>query len=290
MAKKRKHKFFSNWKHIYRITIFNDYTFKEVWKIRATKRDIFTIAAAFNLVMFILMLVIIAFTPIRELIPGYPDGKERRQIVMNAILVDSIKKELEVRDRYFENLKRIIYGEAPVDEVNEKDSISSTGLKKITFTKSQEDSLLREEIEKDEQFDLSLTDRTIKEDDISNLFFFPPLKGVISSSFDPVKNHYATDIATNEGSVVHSVMEGTVLMASWTIETGYVIEIQHDNNLVSVYKHNRKLLKDVGDHVRTGEDIAIIGNSGELYTSGPHLHFELWFKGKPLNSEKFIIY
>jgi murein DD-endopeptidase MepM/ murein hydrolase activator NlpD len=290
MAKKRKHKLFSNWKHIYRITIFNDYTFKEVWKIRATKRDIFTIVAAFNLVMFILMLVIIAFTPIRELIPGYPDGKERRQIVMNAILVDSIKKELEVRDRYFENLKRVIYGEPPVDEIDEKDTLSSTGMKKITFTKSQEDSLLRKEIEKEEQFDLSLTDRTIKEDDISNLFFFPPLKGVISSSFDPVKNHYATDIAANEGSVVHATTEGTVLMASWTIETGYVIEIQHHNNLVSVYKHNKKLLKDVGDHVRTGESIAIIGNSGELYTSGPHLHFELWFKGKPLNSEKFIIY
>jgi murein DD-endopeptidase MepM/ murein hydrolase activator NlpD len=290
MAKKRKYKLFNNWKHIYRITIFNDYTFKEVWKIRATKRDIFTIVAAFSLVMFILVLVIIAFTPIRELIPGYPDGKERRQIVMNAILVDSIKKELEVRDRYFENLKRVIYGEPPVEEIDEKDTLSSTGLKKITFTKSQEDSLLREEIEKEEQFDLSLTDRTIKEDDISNLFFFPPLKGVISSSFDPVKNHYATDIAANEGSVVHATMEGTVLMASWTIETGYVIEIQHDNNLVSVYKHNRKLLKDVGDHVRTGENIAIIGNSGELYTSGPHLHFELWFKGKPLNSEKFIIY
>ncbi len=290
MAKKSKHKLFSNWKHIYRITIFNDYTFKEVWKIRATKRDIFTIVAAFNLIMFIVMLVIIAFTPIRELIPGYPDGKERRQIVMNAILVDSISKELEVRDRYFENLKRIIYGEPPVEDINEQDTLSSTGLKKITFTKSQEDSLLRKEIEKDEQFDLSLTDRTIREDDISNLFFFPPVKGVISSSYDPAKNHYATDIATNEGSVVHATMEGTVLMASWTIETGYVIEIQHDNNLVSVYKHNRKLLKDVGDHVRTGENIAIVGNSGELYTSGPHLHFELWFKGKPLNSEKFIIY
>jgi hypothetical protein len=117
---------------------------------------------------------------------------------MNAILVDSIKKELEVRDRYFENLKRVIYGEPPVDEIDEKDTLSSTGMKKITFTKSQEDSLLRKEIEKEEQFDLSLTDRTIKEDDISNLFFFPPLKGVISSSFDPVKNHPVSTKAAEE--------------------------------------------------------------------------------------------
>lgn len=290
MAKKKRHKLFTNWKHVYRITIFNDYTFKEVWKIRATKRDIFTIFVAFNLFMFILMLVIIAFTPIRELIPGYPDGKERSQIIMNAILVDSVKRELEIRDQYFDNLKRIIYGEAPLEDVDDKDTISSTNLKKITFTKSQEDSLLRTQIERDEQFDLSLADRTIKEDDISNLFFFPPLKGVVSGSFDLSKDHYATDIVGNEGSIVHATMGGTVLIASWTVETGYVIQIQHENNLVSVYKHNAKLLKDVGNHVRAGEDIAILGNSGELYTSGPHLHFELWFKGKPLDSEKFIIY
>ena len=233
--------------------------------------------------MFIIMLVVIAFTPIRELIPGYPDGKERSQIVMNAILVDSIKRELEIRDQYFDNLKRIIYGEAPLEEIDDKDTISNINLKKITFTKSQEDSLLRSQIERDEQFDLSLADRTIKEDDISSLFFFPPLKGVISSSYDLSKSHFGTDIVGNEGSIVHAIMEGTVLI-------GYVIQLQHDNNLISVYKHNAKLLKEVGTHVRAGEDIAVLGNSGELYTSGTHLHFELWFKGKPLDSEKFVIY
>ena len=287
MAKKRN-KLFSNWKHIYRITIFNDHTFKEVWKIRVTKKDSVTLVGSMIMLLIVLVTVLIAFTPIRELIPGYPDGNERRQILMNAVMVDSIQKELETRDRYFENMKRIISGEIPENFSNEQDTTIS--YQDITFTKSLEDSLLRKQIESEEQYNLTLGERTVIADNISAVFFFPPIKGLVSASFDPQKDHFGTDIVGNKGSVVHSTLEGTVIMASWTLETGYVIQVQHSNNLVSVYKHNKEVLKGVGSHVKAGENIAILGNSGELYTTGPHLHFELWLNGRPVDPEKYLVF
>ena len=287
MAKKRS-KLFSNWKHQYRITIFNDHTFQEVWKLRITKKDFVTLVGSIIFLLIVLVIVLIAFTPIRELIPGYPDGNERRNIVMNAIMVDSIKKEIELRDRYFENMKRIISGEMPEDFSNEQDS--NISFQDITFKKSLEDSLLRRQIESEEEYNLNLGARPPLDENISSMFFFPPVKGLISASFDPEKDHFGTDIVGNKGSIVHSTLEGTVILASWTLETGYVIQVQHSNNLISVYKHNKEVLKEVGNYVKAGETIAILGNSGELYTTGPHLHFELWLNGKPIDPENYLVF
>jgi len=287
MAKKRS-KLFSNWKHQYRITIFNDHTFQEVWKLRITKKDFVTLVGSIIFLLIVLVIVLIAFTPIRELIPGYPDGNERRNIVMNALMVDSIKKEIELRDRYFENMKRIISGEMPEDFSNEQDT--NISFQDITFKKSLEDSLLRRQIESEEEYNLNLGARPALDDNISSIFFFPPVKGLISASFDPEKDHFGTDIVGNKGSIVHSTLEGTVILASWTLETGYVIQVQHSNNLISVYKHNKEVLKEVGSYVKAGESIAILGNSGELYTTGPHLHFELWLNGKPIDPENYLVF
>ena len=287
MAKKRS-KLFSNWKHQYRITIFNDHTFQEVWKLRVNKKDFMTLVGSLILLLIVLVTVLIAFTPIRELIPGYPDGNERRLILMNAVMVDSIKKELDIRDRYFENMKRIISGEIPEDFSNSQDS--SIGFQDITFTKSLEDSLLRKQIESEEEYSLTFGEQTSLDENVSSMFFFPPLKGLISASFNPEKEHFGTDIVGSKGSVVHSTLEGTIIMASWTLETGYVIQIQHSDNLISVYKHNKEVLTSVGTYVKAGESIAVLGNSGELYTTGPHLHFELWLSGKPIDPEKYLLF
>ena len=270
------------------MTIYNDHTYQEVWNMRITKRDFFTLIGSSIIFLIVLVIILISFTSLREFIPGYPDGNQRRQIIMNAIMVDSLSLELEKRDIYFENMRKIISGETPDNLDEEQDT--SINYDNITFTKSLEDSLLRHQIEQEEQYNLSVTENLVTNERISDLFFFTPLKGMVTSSFDPMADHYGTDIVGNEGSVVHATLGGTVIMASWTLETGYVIHIQHENNLVSVYRHNAEVLKQVGSQVRAGESIAILGNSGELYTSGPHLHFELWYNGEPLDPERYVVF
>jgi murein DD-endopeptidase MepM/ murein hydrolase activator NlpD len=150
--------------------------------------------------------------------------------------------------------------------------------------------LLRHQIEVEEQYNLSVEEEDNISDEISDIHFFTPMKGIVTASFDAFDNHFGTDVVGSPNSVVSATLDGTVIMASWTIKTGYVIQIQHKNNLISVYKHNSELLKETGAFVKAGESIAIIGNSGELFTSGPHLHFELWYNGKALDPEKYIVF
>lgn len=286
MAKKKN--LFTTWKHKYRVTVFKDNTLQEVWKIRLTKLDIFTIIVSAVLFLIISVTILISFTSLREFIPGYPDGNQRKQIIKNALTVDSLKSELTVRDRYFDNIRKIVSGEEPDNLESVQDTILST--ENISFSKSVEDSLLRHQIEKEEQYNLTVNNNGVEESNIARHFFFTPLKGMISGPFDPVKNHFGVDIVGSPGSVIHATLDGSVTMASWTLDTGYVIQIQHEDNLISVYRHNAELLKKVGDHVRAGESIAILGNSGEMYTSGPHLHFELWHEGRSLDPEKFVVF
>ncbi|MEA1898736.1 MAG: M23 family metallopeptidase [Bacteroidota bacterium] len=278
----------STWKHKYRLTLINDYTFQEVWKIKLTKLDFLSLSGSFIILLIVLVTILISFTHLREFIPGYPDGNQRRNIVLNALLLDSLQKELEMRDRYFENMRRIVSGEEPVESANEQDT--SINYKDLSFEKSLEDSLLRHQIEQEEQYNLAVIEVETNENSIPDLRFFTPLKGMITSKFNVLENHYGTDIVGIPGAIIHATLDGTVILASWTLDTGYVLQIQHENNLVSVYKHNAGLLKDVGAHVEVGESIAILGDSGELYTSGPHLHFELWLNGTPIDPEKHVVF
>ena len=279
-----------SWKHRLRITIYNDHTFEEIWQTRLTKLGTFTLIGAVIISLIALTTILIAFTNLREFIPGYPDGNMRRNIIMTAYRLDSLENELHIRDQYFSNINAIISGEEPVDFKSLQDT--SKSYENITFSKSVEDSLLRIQIEQEEQYNLSTSDyeENNKESKIINQHFFTPLKGVVSSKFSPVDNHFGTDIVAEPKSIVSAVLDGTVIMAGWTLETGYIIEIQHGNNIISVYKHNTELLKDIGTVVSAGETISIIGDSGELYTSGPHLHFELWHNGTPIDPEKYIIF
>ena len=280
MAKTDKKK--SNWRDKYRFSVTNDHTFEELWRIRLTRYN------AFLLITFLVLFIIgtttslIAFTNLREFVPGYPDITMRRNILMDAIRLDSLDRELALRDKYFKNINAIISGNMPAELRTKQDT--TVNYKSLNFEHSPEESALRGQIEREEKYNLTLgAVSTEPITTLASLHFFPPVKGIISGKYDVRTKHFGTDIVTKPKSPVLAALNGTVIFTGWTMETGFVIEVQHTNNLVSVYKHNAALLKETGDLVRTGEAISIVGDSGELYTSGPHLHLEIWYKGSPLD-------
>ena len=287
MPKNEKKK--RSWRDKYRFAVSNDTTFEEIWRIRLTQYNAFLLIT--SLIFFIIgsTAMLIAFTNLREFIPGYPDITMRRNILVSAIRLDSLERELAIRDKYFANLNSIIAGNQPASVYTLRDT--SRNYKSITFKNSPEDSILRAQIENDERYNLTLGPvESESVTSIAGLHFFPPVKGIVSGKFDPRSKHFGTDIVTKPKSPVDAALDGTVIFTGWTMETGFVIQVQHSNNIVSVYKHNASLLKSTGDMVRTGEAISIVGDSGELYTSGPHLHFEIWYKGRPLDPEEHIIF
>ncbi|MBN2519196.1 MAG: M23 family metallopeptidase [Bacteroidales bacterium] len=272
--------------HKYRLIVYNDNTFEEVWYMRLSRLNLIALFGTAIICLITLTILIVAYTPAKEFIPGYPDGDLRRNIILNSIKLDSLEHELAVREQYYNNIRAIISGEDPEEFIDSNENEAE--YKEITFTKSPFDSILREQIEQEEQFNLILADNDNSSPiNFSTIHFFVPLKGIVTNKFNIDENHFGVDVVTAPNKVVAAVLEGTVTMANWTLETGYVIQIQHANNLISVYKHNSVLLKKVGNFIKAGEAIAIVGNSGEL-TTGPHLHFELWHDGKPLDPEDYI--
>ena len=278
-----------NWRDKFRFSIINDTTFEEVWRVRLTQYNAFLLISLLILFIIGATASLLSFTNLREFIPGYPDVIMRRNILMNAIQLDSLDNELALRDKYFANINAIVSGKMPAEMRTTQDSAKNYKL--IKFKKYPEDSALRAQVEKEEKYNLVLG--SISREPVTSLaglHFFPPVKGIISGKYDPRTRHYGSDIVTKPKSPVSAVLDGTVIFTGWTMETGFVIEVQHINNLVSVYKHNASLLKETGDLVRAGEAISIVGDSGELYTSGPHLHLEIWYKGSPLDPEKHILF
>jgi len=291
MAKNEKRK--GKWSDRFRLAIFNDTTFEELWRVRLSKANAILAAALLLVLTLAVNTSLIAFTNLREFIPGYPNVEMRRNILMNAIMLDSLEHELEIRDKYFRDLNDVISGRQPIGSVVLRDS--TRDYSNVEFRKSPEDSVFRARVEQEEKYSLSVLPAqsgsgSQQGTSLANIHFFPPVKGIISSNFDARTRHYATDIVTQPKAVVSSTLEGTVIMTGWTMETGFVIAIQHANNLVSVYKHNARLLKEMGDRVWAGESISIVGDSGELYTSGPHLHFELWHNGVALDPAQYIYF
>ena len=278
--------FWEKFKSKYLLSIYRDETYEEVLNVRLTKMNVVIIVGSLTLLFLLIVISIIAFTPVRQLIPGYPDQNTVRNIHLNNYRLDSLEQELNKRDIYFENMRLIISGEAPP----EYDYVSDTSAVVVStpaYKSQAEDSLLRNLVNVPDQYSLSLVENNKKL--ASSDLFFPPVRGIVTNSFNSQQSHYGTDIVSQSNEVVKSTLAGTVIAADWTLETGYVIQIQHENNLVSVYKHNMELLKRIGDRVKAGEPVAIIGNSGEL-TTGPHLHFELWYNGTALNPEEYITF
>ena len=280
----KENKVLNKLKDKYRLIIYNDSTYHAVRSFRLTGLSILSALIIWTLVLIAVVVALIVYTPLKETIPGYPTQEMNNQLKRNAILVDSLEYELQIRDNYFSDLKTLIQGEVPTRVDNVGDTLPH--VKDIHFNEFNHDSIFASKLY-EEQFNLSLSGKKEKKQDLSKMILFPPLKGLVTNRFNQKEGHFGIDVAGALNSRVSSVLNGTVISTGWTIETGYVIHIQHPANLISVYKHNAQLLKKAGDKVAAGEAIAIMGNSGEI-TTGPHLHFELWHEGIPLNPSEYI--
>ena len=282
--KELRKKIFQMLKDHYRLIIYNDSSIQTVWSIKLTPIKVLTLGGLGAIILILLTTVIIAYTPLRENIPGYPNAKVRQQIIYNYMKVDSLENEIKNRDNYFEKLRALFQGEVPPDEV----AASDHGLKTydVKFKDFNTDSVFQGKLQ-EEKKNLAISKSSAKLPSIASIHFFTPLRGLITNKFDTKTEHLAVDIVGSQNSRISCVLDGTVIFSGWTMDTGYSIYIQHENNLVSVYKHNAELLKNVGDKVKAGDVIAIMGNTGEL-TTGPHLHFELWHNGTALDPETYI--
>ena len=287
MANKQKRTRREKFTDKYRLIIYNDNTFEEVWFMRLSRGNLLAVTSLLFIAIVTGLFALIAYTGIRELIPGYPDGNMRRAIISNAIRLDSLENEVRMRDQYFRTLNALIAGEEPDNMIAMLDTSTEVG--DIQFSTSVEDSILRLQIEEEEQYNLLVMDQEDFPSGLPSIHFFAPLRGMVTNSFNASENHFGTDVVAAPNEVVKATLDGTVILASWTVETGYVLQIQHKNNLISAYKHNAELLKKVGNVVKAGDAIAIIGNSGEL-TTGPHLHFEIWHNGTPVDPEQYIVF
>lgn len=284
-GKKHKKVFWKNIKFKYKLTIINENTLEEVVGLRVSKLNGLFVLFAASLVIFVIAATIVTFTPLRNYLPGYMNSEVRNQIVQNALQMDSLQKILDRQKLYIMNIQDIFSGKVEVDTVHSLDSLTAMREDSLMKrTKREED--FRNEYENTEKYNLTTINTPSEAND---LLFFRPARGLISSHFDATTRHYGIDIAANPNESVLAVLDGTVILSTYTAETGYVIEVQHNQNFVSIYKHCASLLKKEGEQVKAGEALALVGNTGTL-TTGPHLHFELWQKGRPVNPETYIVF
>ncbi len=269
----------------FRLTVFNDQTHQHLFHIRLTKTGFFVATVSILVVLIAAIYSLIAFTPVRTFIPGYPDAHSKRAAIQNAMRIDSLENVIYRWELYSENLRRVVEGEEPlkIDSMIHTAGRQEPG-KEEQAELARKDSILRQHVREEEQFGIS--DRDKRNLPIEGLHFFTPLKGVISQGYDPVI-HPFIDITAPAGSVVKAILDGTVISAGWSDDAGYTVQIQHDGDIISIYKHNEKLMKKTGDKVKAGAPVAIIGNTGSL-TTGAHLHFELWYKGDSVDPTKYI--
>ncbi|MFZ4463564.1 MAG: M23 family metallopeptidase [Bacteroidales bacterium] len=293
MPSKKKEKLVHKLRLKYRLVIFDDETYEEKFSFKLSAYNVFFFLTSLSVLLIFITTYIIAFTSLREYIPGYSNVGFNKRVYQMQRTTDSLEDVLRQNELYFENIKRIVDGtgdfssETRLGGDNEVKNIQTDT---IHLRKSAEDSLLRLEFESAERYNLqvesSLTPESRKKA-MAVTGFFVPLKGMITSDFDSKKRHYGVDIVAGSNEAIKATLAGTVVYADWSLEKGYVIGVQHAGNFFSLYKHNSALLKKEGDLVKAGEPIAIIGQTGELST-GPHLHFELWFNGSPINPKDYI--
>ena len=269
----------------FRLAIVDDKTHRQLLTLHFTRTSFFVATVSFIVVLTAVIFSIIAFTPVRTFIPGYPDARSKRAAIQNVIAIDSLESVIYRWELYSENLRRVVEGEEPIniDSIINANRKAEEGDVDVAELQRQ-DSLLRQHVKEEEQFGVS--DGVRRDLPIEGMHFFTPLKGVVSQGYDPAVHPYV-DITAPAGSVIKATLDGTVIFAGWSDDSGHTIQIQHDGDIVSIYKHNEKLLKKVGDKVTAGAPIALVGNSGEL-TTGDHLHFELWYKGETVDPARYI--
>lgn len=282
--RKKEKKFTKKLLHKYRLVILNEETFEERFAIKLTRLNVFVIVALSSIVLVLCTIFLIAFTSLREFIPGYSSTALKQKATELNYKTDSLQQVIDMNQQYYESIKRVLTGDVKMVEFN-KDSIIEAANKDIQIVNlipTKEDSLLRNLVDKEDKY--NVFESTIS---ASNLALFPPVNGTISENYNVEEKHFAIDIVVVKNTPVKATADGTIIFAEWTADTGFVVIIEHSNDLISVYKHNASLTKQQGDLVKSGEVIAMAGNTGEL-TTGPHLHFELWSRGYPVNPANFI--
>ena len=267
----------------YRMIVINETTFNEELSFRFSRLNIFSIIILLLVFIFTGTFFLVSYTPIKEFIPGYTSTKVRKEAIRNTFLLDSLVTKFQKQDQFIKSIKSALSGKNESDEGLLKE-INKSNLEPFNqeFNRVKADSLLRLEVMQEDKYNLMPNSK-------NNVKFmlFSPASGLISEPFNSEIKHFAVDIALAKDTPIKSVAVGTVVLAEWTSDTGYVIVIKHNHGLLSVYKHNSTIEKSQGDIVQAGEVIAFAGNSGELST-GYHLHFELWIDGYPVDPTNFI--
>lgn len=267
----------------YRLVILNEDTFQEHFSLKLSLLNVFVFGSIFSILLIVLTTFLIAFTSLREYIPGYSSTALKKQAITLVYETDSLKNQLAILQDFTKAIRPVLTGEIKPEEIQVvQNTISNTDVDEDKLLASKKDSLFRAAVENKSVF--ALEDANYGK---AKVVFFAPLTGSVSERYDAVEKHFAVDVVAKKETAVKSVADGTVIFSEWTSETGYVIMVQHQNEYISVYKHNGSLLKQQGDFVKTGEVIASVGSTGEL-TTGPHLHFELWNNGYPINPENYI--
>ena len=286
MAKKKKDrkKISTKLLNKYRLLLLNEDTFEERFSLRLNRLNVFILVTVSSIVLVALTTLLIVFTPLKEYIPGYSSTALKKKAVTLTLKTDSLQSILNINQKYLGSIKQVLSGDVKAEDVSRDSIIKAIKLEasQLNLEPNKQDSLLREMVDKEDKYSVFDSAKTgVK------FILFPPVNGTISENFNVKEKHFAVDIIVAKNEPVKATADGTVIFSTFTVETGNVIILEHSNALISVYKHNTKLTKKQGDLVKAGEVIAIAGNTGEL-TTGPHLHFELWSDGYPVNPNNFI--
>lgn len=281
----------------YRLVIMNDETFEEVTSLKLTPLSVYIFLSSLVVGTAILVVLLVVYTPLKRYIPGYGDFQRDAEIAELTSKVSGLEEEIEAHRAYNENFRKILVGDISDftkeavqkkgQPANPADTANAKPVQRIGEDEQLRAAVASGTFTGSEPAGSGLTTLVSREQPLEQQFFMPPVSGEVTSVFDLQKSHFGIDVAAPKNTAVKAAADGVVISAGYTVETGYSIAIQHPNNVVTMYKHNSVLLKDAGSAVKAGEAIAIIGNSGES-TSGPHLHFELWHKGRPVNPSDYI--
>ncbi|NCT09030.1 MAG: M23 family metallopeptidase [Flavobacteriia bacterium] len=280
---KQKRKLKQKLTHKYRLVILNDDTYEERISLKLSVLNVFVVGGVFSFLLILVTTFFITFTPIKEFIPGYGSTELRIKATKLTLQTDSLKRKLAVIEDYTRVLKPVLLGTIKAENIDTMlRGIGRTILNEKSLFASKEDSLFREKIESEDRFPIINSEKSVVK-----IVFFAPLNGTISQDFNPKIKHFAVDIVAKKNTPVKATADGTVIFSGWTTETGNVIIIKHADDFISVYKHNGNLLRGEGDFVKSGEVIASVGSTGE-FTTGPHLHFELWNGSYAVNPRNLI--
>ena len=286
----RQRKTKSFWHRIrfkYKLSFINEGTLEEGWSFRLSKLSAFVTLALFACFLIAVTALIIITTPIRNYLPGYLDVEVRKEIVENALRADSLERMVAIHELYLSNVAGILSGTLPLDSIRQIDSLA-TNDENYEIPRSPSEEAFVKEFAEEEKYNLTVLADPEKVP-TDGVFFYKPVNGTVSAHYEAAIRHYGVDLVAKERESVLATLDGTVVYAGFDSNQGNVIQLQHKNGFISVYKHNALLLKEVGDIVQAGEAIALVGNTGKLST-GPHLHFELWYKGNPVNPEEYIAF